>query len=115
VTIRCCRESYGVLCAELRDANRDSHVSRRTMVDEVDGKTYCMDMVQWLIKSGEPISTDTVIKQSFHRSLAPGSVVRDWTSYIVGSRIDKGLLVPYKSKGRWGVFQTFGRKAEARC
>ena len=85
------------------------------MVDEVDGKTYCMDMVQWLIKSGEPISTDTVIKQSFHRSLAPGSVVRDWTSYIVGSRIDKGLLVPYKSKGRWGVFQTFGRKAEARC
>ena len=69
------------------------------MVDEIDGRTYCMDMVQWLIKSGEPISTDTVIKQSFHRSLAPGSMVRDWTSYIVGSRIDKGLLVPYKSKG----------------
>ena len=47
---RCCRASYGIVCKELYDKHKRSHVGREVRKDLSDGKMYVMKSVEWFVK-----------------------------------------------------------------
>lgn len=47
---RCCRASYGVKCKEKYDEKKYQHRGRKRVKDDIDGKEYIVDAIEWFIK-----------------------------------------------------------------
>ena len=62
---RCCRASYGIVCKELYDKNKPSHIGREIRKDSKDGKAYVLRSVEWFVKKVRPLQSDS----SPHRAL----------------------------------------------
>ena len=53
---RCCRASYGIVCAEIYNPKNPEHIGRKTRRDPKDGKIYLQKVISWFIKKvGRPI------------------------------------------------------------
>ncbi|EPE28770.1 hypothetical protein GLAREA_09891 [Glarea lozoyensis ATCC 20868] len=68
---RCCRASYGTKCKVLYNPANPNHSGQRTALDTLDGKMYVTGCVNWFIKKGEPVCTDSPIVKPFLRKFIP--------------------------------------------
>ncbi|KAJ8109602.1 hypothetical protein OPT61_g7339 [Boeremia exigua] len=70
---RCCRASYGTKCKMLYNPNDKQHIGQRTEIDLLDGKPYVVNCVDWFIKKGEAVSSDSPIVRDFTRKCSPAT------------------------------------------
>ncbi|KAH6642853.1 hypothetical protein C7974DRAFT_351810 [Boeremia exigua] len=70
---RCCRASYGTKCKMLYSASNKDHIGQKTEIDVLDGKAYVVDCVDWFIKKGEAVSSDSPIVRDFSRKCSPAT------------------------------------------
>ncbi|KAF1851560.1 uncharacterized protein K460DRAFT_270005 [Cucurbitaria berberidis CBS 394.84] len=94
---RCCRASYGTRCKILHDPSNPAHFALPTQLDEMDGKLYIVDYIDWFIKQGEPVSSDFPIVRSFNRKCPPASTsnpdpLRIFPTDIIYSEVDRSQL-----------------------
>lgn len=87
---RCCRASYGTLCKELYDEKR--HVGRATAKDDLNGKLYVTKSIEWFIKQGQPVSSETPIIRNFTRKILPGDPRKTFPTQVVVSHVEKERL-----------------------
>lgn len=87
---RCCRASYGTLCKEEYDEKR--HVGRATSKDELNGKLYVTKSIEWFIKQGEPVSSETPIIRPFTRKILPEDPRMTFPTQVVVSHVEKERL-----------------------
>ncbi|PSN59230.1 hypothetical protein BS50DRAFT_658863, partial [Corynespora cassiicola Philippines] len=70
---RCCRTSYGTLCKVLYNPKNPRHVGQKTEIDNMDGKAYVMNWIDWFIKQGEAVSNDEPLQRNFQRKCSPAT------------------------------------------
>ncbi|KAH7130789.1 hypothetical protein B0J11DRAFT_613356 [Dendryphion nanum] len=94
---RCCRASYGTLCKVLYNPQNPVHIGLKTEQDPFDGRVYVMDCIDWLIKKGEPVSSDAPKVANFNRKCPPASSFapnppRIFPTAIICSEVDRDFL-----------------------
>ncbi|KAF2237112.1 hypothetical protein EV356DRAFT_496637 [Viridothelium virens] len=96
---RCCRASYGIVCKELYDKHKPSHVGREIRKDSRDGKTYVLRSVEWFVKKGEPVSIDRPIEHDFMRKVDLEDSIRVFPTEVVVSYDEKDVLPNFSGPG----------------
>ena len=71
---RCCRASYGIVCAELYNPKNPEHIGRKTRKDLKDGKIYLQKVISWFIKKVGGLTIALKIYEL--KSLAGGASLR---------------------------------------
>lgn len=84
------RASYGVMC-KMR-YNPDVHFQQELKKDPLDGQTYAMSQIDWLIKKGDDVDPNTPIVSPFSQKIEKGSAVRHWDSVVVISHSEVDFL-----------------------
>ncbi|KAL9074642.1 MAG: hypothetical protein Q9157_004316 [Trypethelium eluteriae] len=97
---RCCRASYGIVCKELYDKHKPSHVGREIRKDSRDGKTYVLRSVEWFVKKGEPVSIDRPIEHDFMRKVDLEDSIRVFPTEVVVSYDEKDVLPNFSGPGK---------------
>ncbi|KAI3337561.1 hypothetical protein HD806DRAFT_476989 [Xylariaceae sp. AK1471] len=87
---RVARASYGIVCK--RKFNPAIHVNETVRKDPYDGELYAMGQIDWIIKKGDCVRTNTPIVQPFTHKLDPGDSNRAWESIIMISDQDREFL-----------------------
>ncbi|KAF2672742.1 hypothetical protein BT63DRAFT_436614 [Microthyrium microscopicum] len=74
---RCARASYGTLCKIEYDQSNPNHRGAVTpTLDPLDGKMYVTQAIEWFIRKGEPVNSDTPVTRPFKRKLKPQDITR---------------------------------------
>ncbi|KAF2012201.1 hypothetical protein BU24DRAFT_353163 [Aaosphaeria arxii CBS 175.79] len=99
---RCCRSSYGLLCKIPYDRKDPNHFGLQPDKDELDGKLYIRNWVDWFIKKGEPVSSDTPIVREFARKCQPATAEcpdppRIFPTEVICSDVDVTFLPTVQS------------------
>lgn len=84
------RASYGVVCKMKYDP--DVHFQEDLKKDPLDGETYAMSQIDWLIKKGDDVDPNSPIISSFSQKIEKGSAIRHWDSIVVISHSEVDFL-----------------------
>ncbi|KAH9992387.1 hypothetical protein F4779DRAFT_609220 [Xylariaceae sp. FL0662B] len=87
---RVARASYGIVCKA--KYNPAIHYNEILKPDSYDGEQYAMDQIEWLIRKGDPVSTNTPITSTFTKKVDPKDTTRTWESIIMISDLDREHL-----------------------
>ncbi|KAI1333540.1 hypothetical protein F5Y15DRAFT_410294 [Xylariaceae sp. FL0016] len=90
IVSRIARASYGLICKA--KYNPQIHFGETVKKDPYDGELYAMGQIDWLIRKGDPVSTNTPIISSFTKKVDPGDANRTWDSIIMISDLDRNFL-----------------------
>ncbi|ROW05305.1 hypothetical protein VSDG_00113 [Cytospora chrysosperma] len=98
IATRKARASYGVMCK--MKYNPEIHFQEEIKTDPLDGQTYAMSQIDWLIKKGDDIDPNVPIISTFSQKIEKGSTIRHWDSVVVISHSEKEFLpVSMKDSG----------------
>ncbi|CAN8102288.1 unnamed protein product [Discula destructiva] len=84
------RASYGMVCK--MKYNPDIHFQEELKKDPLDGQTYAMNQIDWLIQKGDDIDPSMPIISAFSQKIEKGSLVRHWDSIVVISHSEPEFL-----------------------
>ncbi|PQE13605.1 hsp70 family chaperone protein [Rutstroemia sp. NJR-2017a BVV2] len=88
---RIARASYGVLCRQLYDPK--IHMGEEIQIDPLNKKQkWATLQIDWLIKKGDIIDTDSAKEASFSRKVLPGDRNRQWDTTIIISHENRETL-----------------------
>ncbi|KAI1105671.1 hypothetical protein F4804DRAFT_117893 [Jackrogersella minutella] len=87
---RVARSSYGLVCKTRY--NPAIHFDEEIKRDSYDGEQYAMSQIDWLIKKGDPVSTNVPIATTYTKKVDPEDSNRTWESIIIISDLDPHLL-----------------------
>ncbi|KAI1393154.1 uncharacterized protein F4822DRAFT_383686 [Hypoxylon trugodes] len=90
IVSRVARASYGVVCKT--KYNPAIHMGEEIKTDSFDGEQYVMSQIDWLIRKGDPVSTDIPISTTYTKKVDPKDPNRTWESVIVVSDLNRDLL-----------------------
>ncbi|CAJ2506693.1 Uu.00g078790.m01.CDS01 [Anthostomella pinea] len=90
IVSRVARASYGLICKARY--NPAIHFNENVKKDPFDGELYAMGQIDWLIRKGDPISTNTPIVSAFTKKVDPRDSDRTWDSIIMISDLDRDFL-----------------------
>ncbi|KAH6665977.1 hypothetical protein B0J14DRAFT_660111 [Halenospora varia] len=95
--VRRCRASYGLLCDVIY--NKAEHKDRKYFINEVDGRKYVRDQIQWFVKKDDKITEGKPIIRDRSRKTTSGNPDMTWTDKIVMSRYKPDCLPHYLGQG----------------
>ncbi|OTB11872.1 hypothetical protein K445DRAFT_26131 [Daldinia sp. EC12] len=90
IVSRVARASYGLVCKT--KYNPEIHLDEDIKTDCYDGEKYAMGQIDWIIRKGESISTNTPISTTYTKKVDPKDSNRSWDSIVVISDLDPFLL-----------------------
>ncbi|KAI0378679.1 hypothetical protein F5Y04DRAFT_290850 [Hypomontagnella monticulosa] len=93
IVSRVARASYGVVCKT--KYNPAIHFDEEIKTDQYDGEQYAMGQIDWIIKKGDPVSTNVPITTNYTKKVDPKDPNRTWDSIVMISDLDRELL-PHK-------------------
>ncbi|KAF4625520.1 hypothetical protein G7Y89_g12649 [Cudoniella acicularis] len=87
---RIARASYGVACRQIYDPIR--HPGATIEYDAYTKKRWAINQIDWLIKKGDMIDTNTAKEKPFSKKIRPGDPSRQWDTQIIISHNDRDKL-----------------------
>jgi hypothetical protein len=98
---RCARANYGALCKIRYDEKNHLHQGLPRITDPLDGKVYITQAIEWFIKKGQAVNSDTPITREFRRKLKPEDLARrSFPTSILVSHLDSAYLPLTMHSGR---------------
>ncbi|KAI1326628.1 hypothetical protein F5Y16DRAFT_421650 [Xylariaceae sp. FL0255] len=94
IVSRVARASYGMICKS--KYNPEIHAGEAVMRDQWDGEMYAMGQIDWIIRKGDHISTNTPISQTFTKKIPNKDANRVFDCVIMISDRDRDFL-PHSS------------------
>ncbi|KAI1409476.1 hypothetical protein F5Y13DRAFT_169905 [Hypoxylon sp. FL1857] len=90
IVSRVARASYGVVCKT--KYNPAIHSNEEIKTDSYDGEQYAMGQIDWLIRKGDPVSTNVPITTTYTKKVDPKDSDRTWESIVMISDLEPHLL-----------------------
>ncbi|KAI1456681.1 hypothetical protein F4805DRAFT_458470 [Annulohypoxylon moriforme] len=90
IVSRVARASYGIVCKT--KYNPAIHLDEEIKTDSYDGEQYAMSQIDWLIRKGDPVSSNVPISTTYTKKVDPKDSNRTWESVVMISDLEPHLL-----------------------
>ncbi|KAI0481270.1 hypothetical protein GGR56DRAFT_688865 [Xylariaceae sp. FL0804] len=90
IVSRIARASYGLVCKT--KYNPEIHSNETLAKDKYDGEMYALGQIDWIIRKGDPVSTNSPISSPFTKKVDPKDSNRTWDAIVMVSDLDRDSL-----------------------
>lgn len=87
---RCCPISFGIVCREIFDPAK--HAGEIVVFDPYDKQKWAERQINWIIKQGQIVRSDTGVSQKYRLKLDMGKEREPWKTRIVMSTLPANQL-----------------------